>query len=191
MKKNLPRLLVLFILPFFSLGCVTVPSVSKSISVSRGTESELQGFVNAQRAHMTVKPEKTTIAVEQGGLTMEPIAGTSHDYKVTFTSKNGAVATIPVQKPTGSYMTPAISHPYVNYPYALLVFTDFIADGNVKYSLLVYNVATQKEKFYDVVTCNGASMSDIAYEDGMLYWRQHKEWNDPCSGVFKKEMKFH
>lgn len=190
MKKYLPLLLTLFVLPLLGLGCLTVPSVTPSTSVSRGTEKELQGFVNTQRAHMTIKPEKTSISVEQGTLSLEPIQGTSHDYKVTFTNKNGKVITIPVTKPAGSYMSPAISHSYVSYPYALMVFTDFIANGNTKYSLLVFNLTTQKEKIYDIVTCDGASISDIAYENSMLYWRQHKEWDDACSGVFKKEMKF-
>lgn len=68
---------------------------------------------------------------------------------------------------------------YVQNPYVLVVSNDD--------SILIHNVNTGKQKVVKVKVCPGARVKGVSYGDGVLYWRQYKEWST-CTGIFRKKL---
>ncbi|MFA5886301.1 MAG: hypothetical protein WC863_00815 [Patescibacteria group bacterium] len=156
---------------------------------SRDEENKISGLTSLNESKTDPKTGVTSISVEEGSLFIEPIELTLHDRKVYFVNKSdNRTISIPINKPTNSQITPAISNPYIKYPFVFFAFIDFINTNKTDYTILVYNLTSQKETFLDVVTCKGAFITDVAYNDGILYWSQYKTWSDSCSGNFKKKV---
>ena len=110
-----------------------------------------------------------------------------YGWEMVYISPESRAVTINVISPQGERseniagQVAWINTSYYSHPYLLL--------SSFPGELFIYNVVTKKFKRFDARTlgCKSANVTDVAYENGVLYTKQFKEWS-ACSGTFKSKV---